>query len=108
MGDIVLWTLIRISVVIPFLWIIRSYLDFTIWWYLVVFVVYGTILHPAIISYRRFEEKNKKIFESSLCSSCRHFDKSAVLCLKYDKHPTLESLPCEGKDWEPKSFDTHN
>jgi len=24
-----------------------------------------------------------------------------VLCIKYDKHASLDSLPCDGVDWEP-------
>ena len=63
--------------------------------------IYGIIIHPTIIHYKLFEEKNKEIIESTLCSSCKHFDKTAVLCMKYDKHPSLEFLPCEGVDWEP-------
>jgi len=35
-----------------------------------------------------------------------HFDKSAVLCMKHDTHPTQEFLPCEGLDWEPNAFQT--
>jgi len=26
-----------------------------------------------------------------------------VLCMKYDKHPTENYIPCEGEEWEPKS-----
>jgi len=104
MGDIVFWTLIRLAVSIPVVCILNDYLDYSIWWITVVFVLYGIVIHPAILSYKRFEEKNKNLFEASLCSSCRHFDKSAVLCIKYDKHPTLDYIPCEGQDWEPKSF----
>jgi len=60
------------------------------------------IVHPAMVSYRWFEERNKKVIESTLCSSCKHFDQSAVLCIKYDKHPTENYVPCDGVDWEPK------
>jgi len=108
MGEIVFWTLIRITITIPFVWILRGYLDYSVWWVVVVFAIYGFVIHPVILSYRKFEEKNKNMFESSLCSSCKHVDKSAVLCIKYDKHPTLEYLPCEGKDWEPINFENNN
>ena len=103
MGEIVFWTLIRLAISIPLLWFLMDYLDYSLWWISLVFVLYGAVLHPAILSYRKFEEKNKSIVESSLCSSCRHFDKSAVLCIMYDEHPTIDHIPCEGKDWEPKN-----
>lgn len=64
--------------------------------------VYGVIIHPAVIQYKLFMETNKEIINNTLCSSCKHFDKSAVLCMKHDKHPTVDSLPCEGMHWELK------
>lgn len=103
MGEIVFWTLIRIAFSIPLVWILRSYLDYSIWWITIVFIFYGIVIHPAILGYRKFEEKNKNLVESSLCSSCKHFNKSAVLCIKHDEHPDINYLPCEGLDWEPKS-----
>jgi hypothetical protein len=100
-GDIVFWAIMRTALVIPVVWILQSYVDFQIWFFIVLFGIYGIIIHPAIIHYRLFEEKNKEIIESTLCSSCRHFDKTAVLCLKYDKHPSKTYIPCDGIDWEP-------
>lgn len=102
MGEIVFWTIIRTAITIPVLWLLIDYVDFQLWWLLCLFAIYGVIVHPAIIHYRLFEEKNRDIIESTLCSSCRHFDRSAVLCLKHDEHPTKDILPCEGLDWEPK------
>jgi len=101
LGDIVFWTIMRTAAVIPALWILRSYINFELWWAICLMSIYLIIIHPMIIHYKRFEEKNKEIIESTLCSSCKHFDKTAVLCMKYDKHPSLDSLPCGGVDWEP-------
>ena len=103
MGEIVFWTLIRLAVSIPLVWILKDYLVYSIWWLVVPFVLYGVVLHPAILSYRKFEEKNKNLVDGSLCSSCRHFDKSAILCIKHDDHPSENYIPCDGLDWEPKS-----
>lgn len=105
MGDIVFWTLIRLAVSIPLVWILKDYLGYYIWWMTLIFIFYAFVIHPAILSYKKFEGINKNLFESSLCSSCKHFEKTAVLCIKYDKHPTLDYIPCEGQDWEPKSFE---
>jgi hypothetical protein len=88
-------------------WLLQGYLDFQIWWMLTLFSIYGIIIHPAIIHYKLFEEKNKEIIESTLCTTCQHFDKSAVLCMKHDRHPTKDVLPCEGVDWSPKEFYTN-
>ncbi len=63
--------------------------------------VYGVIIHPAVIQYKMFIKKNKPVLTDTLCSSCKHFDESAVLCMKHDKHPTVDELPCEGIHWEP-------
>jgi hypothetical protein len=105
MGDIVFWTLIRLAVSIPVIWILQDYLDYAFWWILVVFILYGFVIHPSVIAYRRFEDENKNLINDSLCSSCRHFDKSAVLCIKYDDHPTENHIPCGGMDWEPETFE---
>jgi hypothetical protein len=92
----------RIAILIPVLWIARGYIEFQFWWTIVIMSVYGVVIHPAVIHYRLFEERNKEIINSTLCSSCKHFDRSAVLCMKYDKHPTKSFLPCGGDDWTPK------
>lgn len=104
MGDIVFWTIIRAAITIPAVWVLQGYFDFQFWWVLSLFAIYGIIIQPAIIQFRLFEEKNKDTIESTLCSSCKHFDQTAVLCMKYDSHPSTDFLPCNGLDWEPKSF----
>ncbi len=105
MGAIVFWTLVRIVFAIPTIWILKSYLDYQLWWFTSFMIIYGVVVHPAIVQYHLFIEQNKDILESTLCSSCKHFDKSAVLCMKYDEHPTKLYLPCEGGSWEPKNID---
>jgi len=108
LGDIVFWTIVRTALVIPLVWFLQNYIDLQLWWIISAVSIYGIIIHPAIIHYRLFEEKNKEIVESTLCSTCRHFDKSAVLCMKHDKHPTKEYLPCGGLDWEIKTSTLNN
>ena len=82
MGEIVFWTIIRTAVTLPGLWILRSQVDSQIWYLISLAAIYVLIVHPAI-------------------QSCRHFDPSAILCMKYDKHPTENYIPCDGVDWEP-------
>lgn len=102
MGAIVYWTLIRMVVVLPLLWIFKDYFDEKYWFILSSLVIAFFIIYPAYNSYRKFLDKNKNVIFESLCSSCKQFDESAVLCMKYDKHPTENFIPCEGADWEPK------
>ena len=102
MGGIIYWTIIRIAILIPVLWIATNYIEFKYWWMVVTMSIYGIIIHPAFIQYRLFREENDEVITNTLCSSCKHFDETAVLCLKYDEHPTEDEIPCEGSDWEPK------
>lgn len=101
MGGIVYWTIIRVAILIPLLWIATNYIEYKYWWMVVSMSIYGFIIHPAVIQYKLFREKHKQVITNSLCSSCKHFDETAVLCLKYDEHPTEELIPCEGSEWEP-------
>jgi len=102
MGELIFWTIIRTALVIPSLWILKEFIDYQLWWYTVLLGIYGIVIHPALIHYRLFEERNKDVIESTLCSSCKSFDKTAVLCMRHDKHPSKDYLPCEGIDWEPQ------
>lgn len=102
MGDIVFWTIIRTAVVIPSVWVLKSYIDEKLWWIVSIAAIYLIIIHPAVLAFKKFEKKSKSVLDSTLCASCKHFDPSAVLCMKYDKHPTEDYIPCDGIDWEPK------
>ncbi|MCB9248542.1 MAG: hypothetical protein H6613_08345 [Ignavibacteriales bacterium] len=102
MGGIIYWGIIRIAILLPLLWLAMDYIEYKYWWAIVSITIYGFILHPAIIQFRLFKEKNDAVITNSLCSSCQHFDETAVLCLKLDEHPTEEKIPCEGSAWEPK------
>jgi hypothetical protein len=101
LGAVVFWTIIRTAILIPVLWILYGLMDYQLWWLVCFTSIYGVLVHPAVIHYRLFEEENKEVIQSTLCSSCRHFDETAVLCTKYDEHPDVNYLPCEGQDWEP-------
>lgn len=102
MGDIVYWTLIRTAMILPLIWLAKDYFDEKYWWILGILSITLFIIYPAYYSYTKFIEKNKNVISNTLCSTCKHFDESAVLCMKYDKHPDENFIPCEGKGWEPK------
>ncbi|WP_337864645.1 hypothetical protein [Ignavibacterium sp.] len=102
MGEIVFWTIIRTALLLVILWFSKDVWGEKYFWLIVSLSFYLFVISPAITFYRKFIESNKEVLESSLCSSCKHFDESAVLCMKYDKHPSKNFIPCEGSAWEPK------
>jgi glucan phosphoethanolaminetransferase (alkaline phosphatase superfamily) len=102
MGEIIFWTIIRTALLIVILWVSKDVWGEKYFWIIVTLSFYLFVISPVIVFYRKFIEKNKEVLESSLCSSCKHFDESAVLCMKYDKHPTKNFIPCEGSSWEPR------
>lgn len=102
MGKIVYWGLVRTIILIVLLWLSHEHFYNQSWWIIAAVASYVFVIHPIISQYKIFIEENKNVMIDSLCSTCRHFDGTAVLCLKYDKHPTEHYIPCEGLDWEPK------
>ncbi len=102
MGGIVYWGLLRTAVVIVLLWFSYDYFDYNFFWIIFSLVVYLIIIHPIVSEYKNFIKKNKNVITNSLCSQCKHFNETAVLCMKYDEHPTDDFTPCDGIDWEVK------
>ena len=102
MGEIVYKTLIRLALSILIFWFVKDYFDEKYFWIISALAIYFFVFYPAHLSYKNFIDSNKEIISNTLCSSCKHFDGTAVLCMKYDKHPSENYIPCEGTDWEPK------
>lgn len=102
MGGIVYWTLIRLALTIVGVIYLSEIYSGKFWWPMVLLIIYLVVIHPAIAQYRNFVKKNAAVIEDTICSSCTHFDETAVLCMKHDKHPTIDYVPCEGMHWEPK------
>ena len=98
----------RLFLVIPSLWIAKDYMNYQLWFTVSLLAIFGIVIHPTTIHYRLFIEKNKEIIEETLCSSCKNFDESAVLCLVHDEHPNKEYLPCDGIDWAPQDSEPEN
>jgi len=101
MGGIVYWGLIRTAAMIIILWLSYDYFQEKFFWIFASIAIYLVIIHPIVSQYKEFTSKNIEIINNSLCSKCKHFDETAVLCMKYDQHPTDEFTPCDGIDWEP-------
>ncbi len=101
MGEIIWYSILRFGLIIVLLWLTYDYWGERYFALIGFLSILFFVVYPAILWYKKFIEKNKNVVEQSLCASCKHFDPSAVLCMKYDKHPTENYLPCEGNDWEP-------
>ena len=102
MGDLIFWTIIRTAISILAIWALKYRIDEQLWWLIAIAITYALIVHPIITGLKKFKIKNEKILSSTICASCKHFDSSALLCMKHDKHPTENYIPCEGIHWEPK------
>ena len=101
MGHIVYWGILRTAALIVVLWISYDWIEYKVWWMMIsAIAIYGVIIHPVIVQYKNFTQKNKEVIDNTLCSTCKHFDESAILCMKYDQHPTKDFIPCDGIDWE--------
>lgn len=102
MGEIINKTIVRLFLTILILWFGRDYFEIHFFWIISVLSIIFFVIYPAYSAYEDFTSNNNSVINNSLCTSCKHFDKSAVLCIKYDKHPTNDFIPCEGTSWEPK------
>jgi len=102
MGGIVYWGLLRTGAMIILLWLSYEYFQEKFFWIFASIAIYLVIIHPIVSQYKEFTSKNKNVINNSLCSKCKHFNDTAVLCMKYDQHPTDEFTPCDGIDWEPE------
>ncbi len=104
-GSIVSWAIFRVAAVIIVAYIISEYvtwLDYSTWWIITLALFYGIVLWPMQVQYRIYREETARVMDGTLCSTCRHFESTGVLCAKLDEHVTEDSIPCEGELWEPK------
>ncbi len=102
MGGIVFWALVRIAILIPAIWLIVDRYYIIYWKIWAILIIYVVVIHPVYLQYKKFTIANKEIMEDTICATCVHFDESAILCMKHDKHPTHDFIPCNGYHWEIK------
>lgn len=108
LGSIITWALVRTVVVIFLALWLHDYvrwLQYEVWWGIVVATIVAAVIYPAQIQYRIYREETHEVVTNTLCSSCRHFEPTAVMCSRYDEHVTEGYLPCDGMDWEPLSVE---
>ncbi len=107
MGSIVLWTLLRLGAVIVGAWILYDVMavnntSYALWWAVTGLALYAVVFHPTQIQYLHYREETRTVVSGTLCSSCKYFESTGVLCSKLDEHVTEDYLPCEGQLWEPR------
>jgi len=104
-GSIVSWAIFRAAAVIGISLLISEYLpwlDPFTQWGVTLLILYGVVLHPMQIQYRIYREETKNVMEGTLCSTCKYFEPTGVMCSRLDEHVSEEDIPCEGELWEPK------
>lgn len=105
-GSIVTWGIIRAAIVMLLSWFVGDmvgWLDYGTWWMLTVLIFYAAVLHPMQVQYRLYKEETAQVMDGTLCSTCRYFEPTGVLCSKLDEHVSEHDIPCEGELWEPTS-----
>ncbi len=104
-GAIILGSLLRTFIILALSYfLVRKYMlyDYII---MLIFILWFLVAMPAYKAYQGFNTEMEKFKESTLCGTCKHFEKSAQLCKIYDEHPTKDYIPCDGLNWEPKSYE---
>ncbi|MCB2205704.1 hypothetical protein KQI65_13245 [bacterium] len=105
-GSIVSWAIFRAAIVIVVSYFIIENVHWlrleSWWWIVIVFLLYAVVLHPMQVQYRIYREETASVMEGTLCSTCRYFEPTGVLCSKLDEHVSADHIPCEGELWEPK------
>jgi len=105
-GSIVWGVLLRSAIIMVLSFILMIYLENHTYSYMFFFIFWFAAAYPGWRQYQLFQQRIKKVEESTLCGSCRHFEPSSQLCKILDEHVTREYIPCEGLSWEPRHFDT--
>lgn len=104
-GSIV-WGVIMRSAILVFLsLIIVNYFALYSYWWFTLFLIWFLAIYPGWTQYQAFSKRIEEFSESTLCGSCKYFEKSGQLCSLYDEHVSKEHIPCDGDNWQPKSFE---
>lgn len=104
-GSVVWGVLLRMSVIIVIAFVFLSIFEAYRYWWVFLFIIWFGTTFPGWKQYQIFQRRMKKLQESTLCGSCLHFDPTSQLCKLYDQHITMNYIPCEGLNWDPKPID---
>jgi len=104
-GSIVWGIILRASIIVLFSFFFIQFFRFHGYWWLALFIFWFAAVYPGWKQFQHFDKKIKDIKENTLCGKCKYFESSGQLCKIYDEHITKDYIPCDGLDWEPKSFE---
>lgn len=107
-GSIVWGVLLRTAIVIAVSFFLMVYIENREYVFLLFFLLWFAAAYPGWRQYQIFQNRIKKVEESTLCGSCIHFDSSSQLCKIFDEHVSRDYIPCEGLNWEPKHYDSED
>lgn len=104
-GSIVWGVILRAFIIVFLSFLVISFYRFQGYWWAVLFIFWFAAAYPGWRQYQSFQKRIKDIEESTLCGTCVHFESSGQLCKIYDEHITNDYIPCEGLDWQPRTFE---
>ena len=104
-GSIVWGVILRSSIIIGLSFLFSSYIRFHDYWWLAVFIFWFAAIYPGWKQYQKYNVKIQDIEENTLCGKCKYFEPTGQFCKIYDEHITKDYIPCDGLDWEPKTFE---
>jgi hypothetical protein len=107
-GSIIWGALLRSSLIILIGFLFFDSFEMRQYLWILLFLLWFGAAFPAWHQYQTFEKRLKVVEEETLCGSCKHFDSSSQLCRIFDEHVTKNYIPCEGLNWEPKSYEEKN
>ncbi|MBR9976909.1 MAG: hypothetical protein KFH87_02370 [Bacteroidetes bacterium] len=104
-GSIVSWGIFRMALVIGVSLLFAEYvrwIDYSTWAIITLVMLYAAVVHPMQVQYRIYREETLAVMDGTLCSTCKYFEPTGVLCSKLDEHVSEDHIPCEGELWEPE------
>ena len=104
-GSIVWGVILRASIVVLLSFFFIQFYRFYGYWWVALFIFWFGAVYPGWKQYQTYQIKIKKIEESTLCGTCVHFESSGQLCKIYDEHISSDYIPCDGLDWQPRTFE---
>ena len=106
-GSIIWGILLRSSIIIFIAVMVAMmlYKRVMVNWWFIFFLMWVFVVFPAVRQYRKFDDRIDELSDSTMCGSCKYFEKDSQLCRIYDEHISMDYLPCGGESWEPKNIE---
>jgi hypothetical protein len=102
-GTIVFRALVKLLILMLITWFVLETYKLQYYWLVPLALVYFIVVLPAYHQYQRFYAESKEATSDLICSKCKHFDSTGVLCTLYDEHVSKKHIPCDGDAWEART-----